>query len=814
MSQVDLNANFRIPLMELRNGEQSLDKARTLALSALEGRLDCLALVSLLDFTLPLLSRFEPDSSVHKAAVEILRSTEAYFKRSVFVGKTTIPLDTPKAKRISSVENLKRLSRGLMKYIPQLRQFPEVVRIITGIQGQISIMHNDPQELVSQVFTFVSNDSQLPPEVIDEVNALHARLFELAFVITPKPSGALPTNSDVLQVTSEMARSIVDAEAIQVLPHMKHPFTNFLPTGSPRLRDALSLDDDNEMCKALLQYATAVPRGNALWNNIFEVLFSFPLRVQNQTEITHVADKNVLEKIIFLRQHVGEHLFLPSIIRHLSTQPDGVLAQLNLEEYDVIFDFFLSRMEQDGIENLVDALGESIQHAEEAWRTFHPEAWISQAEVRSNVPISVYGHEHFKASHMKRLRRLAFADEAPYTVVRDHLDEICTDLLQRYKSPNIQIFIRELKLRFANSYENGHEERMTREMNKSVERINRDMGLNFLGYLDRVKTENEQVSLNIIGEITGKMQRGYALHPGVNDHIVFTGQSLPALLGFAEITFQVAPYNDKEFVFALRIRDANIGFGGHVALGAGGELTTAGCGLSAKLDAKLAGLEELIKQIVICSLSDLVTVSKSKTAKQIVSSTPIEPLSSVDGGNDGESKQRFRSLPRVRASVQAVRRTYTVSHLKDEVAEVMDKEPATRGKVIKPVDPYTRALPGARAYETAVAEYNAQPDEPHAQALELARRELQKPSIDKLTAPPILRRGQRRMIDPVTEQEVYLDTWVRHHFNPKPTNAEINSPQAMYNRFYRFGPALQLLNMHIWGHMPEADQLDKVPVTQ
>lgn len=48
--------------------------------------------------------------------------------------------------------------------------------------------------------------------------------------------------------------------------------------------------------------------------------------------------------------------------------------------------------------------------------------------------------------------------------------------------------------------------------------------------------------------------------------------------------------------------------------------------------------------------------------------------------------------------------------------------------------------------------------------------------------------------DPVTGQELYLETWVVEQSNPKPTPEELQSSVRLYERYYRNSSTLAFLD--------------------
>jgi hypothetical protein len=49
-------------------------------------------------------------------------------------------------------------------------------------------------------------------------------------------------------------------------------------------------------------------------------------------------------------------------------------------------------------------------------------------------------------------------------------------------------------------------------------------------------------------------------------------------------------------------------------------------------------------------------------------------------------------------------------------------------------------------------------------------------------------------IDPITQDEVFLETWVVEHSKPKPTPEEKTSPVKMYTKYYYGSSAISFLD--------------------
>lgn len=772
------------PLVELRKGNEARETGRLWAKRVLEERNDCLSFLEALNKVLDLVTKNPHDSRILPSLRAFLEETTGYFQSVVLVFKNVIPhvrQGSGKSEKALAAEIQKQIIL-LSRNVHLLQAFPEVYHAAESIRRQLMSAAGDVGSIINGVYVIGSTDY-----VRQAGNVLS--FFDKRYAQHQLIAGAFSAGSTmgdyprILRLVTDLAYTTAQAESTPVPPGVPHPFCNFVKTGVPLLGNALAASTDDAGA-AMAQYAATIPRGDVVWEQLFNYLFCSPLVAEYDETLKGLEQPGIAERLVYFRQYLAEELFLPAVVNGIEEDPGKLLARLGIGKNDATLDAFLSRIDAPFISTLVDALVESVQLAPSAWSVFHRAERLGAKQLISHVPLAAYGQQYFYDSKMITARRKPFVDEASYTVVRDFIEAICSDIKKRFKSPRTDLLIRELRKAFLRPYAETHSEKITKELVSYLGTIRESMGVDFVPYLQSMVADNREVSARLMNNILHKFERGYGLHNLLTNHIQFGEKTLPGILGFESVQFEPAQYDKDEILFVLKMRGMNLSISGHVQIGASLDLTPE-CSLSVTFPGELEGLGEILRQIVICSLSDLVSVSRPRKIKRVAQSAN---RAAGGGTTDVDST---RSLPRRRTSLGEAK----LIELADKAAG-HELKGATR--IIHTVDPYVRSLPGSDRYARAYKAYCANVSADTTAALHDARRKIYRPSEGKLRIPPILRADLRVITDPITSEQVYLDTWVTDHFNPRPTAEEMRSLPKMFDRYYRHGPALRMLSAHVF----------------
>lgn len=311
-------------------------------------------------------------------------------------------------------------------------------------------------------------------------------------------------------------------------------------------------------------------------------------------------------------------------------------------------------------------------------------------------------------------------------------------------------------------------------------------GVYFLERLNEHTQEMEDITKAVWEEIYQKGIHFLPLSKG-SEEIEFSSDSLPNLLGLKSIELRMSDSQKGEVLVSFRFLN-NSDFVLLSTLDLGEEENM--LSFKAPLKENNPGLYTILNLIETLAMRDLVTQEidirepkhdnlPAKTKWQEL----IEWLKDRFSKKPEKPKSTYDSLPRARTQKD-----------QDVISSIHKDFPQRR------VSLHTRALAGAEAYWNTVGEYIEaliKKDEERMPILEGkvedARKKLNRIGKEKsANLPPLFR--LETMEDPLTSEELYLETWVVEHTSPKPTEEELNSPVKLYERYYRNSSALAFLD--------------------
>lgn len=204
----------------------------------------------------------------------------------------------------------------------------------------------------------------------------------------------------------------------------------------------------------------------------------------------------------------------------------------------------------------------------------------------------------------------------------------------------------------------------------------------------------------------------------------------------------------------------------------------------------------LIRHIAILTFHDLVIQEKSEASKkkqkdqgnQDAQENGNVPVSTSYDGVIEIIKSRGGSLPRVQRDTDLIDRVYKIT-----------------GSAPRRVEIHKMTLQGVRAYLEGIGEYEisvgSDPNDEkyeenldfYTSWLEETRKVAHQTSKTKRENVPA-RFQLNWILDPVTGEKRYLETWVVEHTKPKPTEEELHSLIKIFERYYKHSSALASLD--------------------
>lgn len=320
---------------------------------------------------------------------------------------------------------------------------------------------------------------------------------------------------------------------------------------------------------------------------------------------------------------------------------------------------------------------------------------------------------------------------------------------------------------------------------KTVFKIN--AGDYFLDRLNEHTEEMEDITKAVWEEIYQKGVHFLPLSKG-SEVIEFSSDSVPSLLGLRSIEFTTPDPQKGEVL--IRFAFLNMTFMLLSTLDLKEEENM--LHFKARIQEDNHGLYTILNLITTLTMSDLVTQEidrreprhgnlPTKTKWQEFIKWLKNPFSTFSKQSE---KDIYQPLPRTRTQKD-----------QDVISSIHKDFPQRR------VSLHKRALSGAQDYWNIVGEYidvfaNNKEDE-RVRVLEEevknARKKLHRISKQKsVNLPPMFR--LEIMEDPITSEELYLETWVVEHTSPKPTPEELASPLKLFKRYYKESSALAFLD--------------------
>lgn len=301
-------------------------------------------------------------------------------------------------------------------------------------------------------------------------------------------------------------------------------------------------------------------------------------------------------------------------------------------------------------------------------------------------------------------------------------------------------------------------------------------GPTFFGMLNKHSTEMSEISERVWNSLQEQDVHFQPMQHGINT-VEFSSGSVPDIMGLQTISFNTS-YSSAGWVVNIMF-----GFKDIPNLSLLGKIKDDGkVEFRAPLESKMPGLYFMLQHIVILTFHDLV-IQRRKEVEETRQEKPASP-EGPKGQERPKKKSRHEDLPRTQTD-------------RELIADVYKRT----GYTPRRVELHKRLLNGAREYRVAVELFRQAQEDPNAfdetkawckGEVERCRTNLHRTSEQKKKDLPALFRLET-MVDPLTSEEKYLETWVIEHTSPKPTDEELRSPVRLFERYYKHSSALASL---------------------
>lgn len=536
--------------------------------------------------------------------------------------------------------------------------------------------------------------------------------------------------------------------------------------------DVLTESDLEKAGDKLMIYLANLPKGDIFWQSFIQGILLAPPIHPKKGDLALYKDPDFSENVCMLQEWLGYKLIVPGLSKaEEETDP----------EFDTNLGEALNRFDQDTISLFVNATVTRTRIALNTVLTFNPDMEHDYNRALQYCPITQLAIDELRSSFPDR--KFALYDQVVMSFLKAQKDQILANLIERLDGRAGKRQSKILLSTFSDILDNDQRQDHTLAF---LNNLYESVGANFL---DRLKTHGEeivQVSQAVWEDMQKNIDFAYWPHPEAFHQIGFTQGSLPEIMGFEKILFANNSDQDEpvQFMFLTTTGLALIGQIDTLA----GKVE-----FSAELQHESSQLEALIESIVLVTFHDLLVRRKIESARPARREQIIAEGESDIGKETDSNRKAGRPLPRGSTSAESGK---LIVSSKDLIEEVNAEAKEKRGFNPRKVDQHKSRLHYAADYQALVDKYlETDPDEKKSltDILVRAREKVFKPSGEKIANLPT-RFQLDFIIDPVTGEKVYIETWVVAHSSPKPTDEEQASPAAMYRKYYRGGSALSYLD--------------------
>lgn len=297
--------------------------------------------------------------------------------------------------------------------------------------------------------------------------------------------------------------------------------------------------------------------------------------------------------------------------------------------------------------------------------------------------------------------------------------------------------------------------------------------------LRRLDTEQEEIQQNTTSAWEQIFERDAHFLPmrlGFNV-VEFPANGFPEMLGLKRIMVNVAGDPSSwhvNIIYNLKNSDRAL----YGTLDQNGKIQW-----RAPLEETLPGIHAVLNFIAVATFHDLAVQEQKK-----------DRVEERKGGSTRRRKEsKIRTTKTQSGHTGSLPRTQSAETLINDVYKATGHTP-------RRVELHKAYLRGTREYEEAVKAYSTgieidSPATTKAERLRIIalRNVMYKPSEKKVKTVPA-RYRLKEIIDPITGDTYFLETWVVEHTSPKPNEEELRNPRILFERHYRRSSSLAFLD--------------------
>jgi hypothetical protein len=583
------------------------------------------------------------------------------------------------------------------------------------------------------------------------------------------------------------------------------------------LESVLAQEDDSERAYQLLELIIALPKGDAIIQELIALLF-VPMTGNAPVESIHHPE--LLQKLVKTLRVLAEKLFFPALEQQLALLPnthgerDGLEPLTTIDKkFDRLFSFALTAIDHTIVLDIARALhstallGDSfLTLLEHDLANGGQEPQALDLESGATQPFSRLAWlEQMRIDHLRNIHQ---PDYRLADVMRRAMGDIATSLTARFGTYNGRKV--ELLLTGFEQFADLSPEQLNGNILLSL--ANGNLGESFVRELSARVQELAGVSQVVLRELydlntESDEEFAYFGTPGVSRIVEFDQDTLPSKLGLQGVHFVTREDGAVEFLlFPTQFSDNTIfGLlsGGDINEISGANQSVPNIALELELPEEFAGIKLLIEHCVITTFYDLCV--RQRKHKQVIDAASKDVLrgrkkvesktSELDSlGQQTSSKSSTPiSLPRVTVTAE----TMTLSQLQTDLEAA---EAGTRVFTPRDVPAHSRYLKGGERYHWARVgyeqKYEAANDEEKMKLQEelvAARRALEQPSANKREEIekriPTLERAiatdLHSVVDPITGEQFFEKTLIEWYPSPKMTAEEQDSLRVFHQQRYK-----------------------------